>query len=305
MCIRDSTHHLLPQANVTRAEMAVFLWRYNCPDPNLGNVTTLAGNGTRGFADGPGNTAQFNNPYGVAFAPNGNIYVADTLNQRIRVTNPTTGQVTTLAGTGTEGFADGPGNTAQFNYPTGVAVAPNGTVYVADQGNHRIRAINPTTGQVTALAGSTAGFADGPGNTAQFNFPTGVAVAPNGTVYVADQENQRIRAINPTTGQVTTLAGTGAPGFADGPGNTAQFNNPYGVAVAPNGTVYVAEHDNHRIRAINPTTGQVTTLAGSNRGFADGTGTNAQFDFPYGVAVAPNGTIYVADWFNHRIRKIS
>jgi hypothetical protein len=134
-----------PQANVTRAEMAVFLWRYNCPDPNLGNVTTLAGNGTRGFADGPGNTAQFNNPYGVAFAPNGNIYVADTYNQRIRVTNPTTGQVTTLAGTGTEGFADGPGTNARFNYPTGVAVAPNGNIYVADQGNQRIRAINPTT----------------------------------------------------------------------------------------------------------------------------------------------------------------
>ncbi|MBK9295812.1 MAG: S-layer homology domain-containing protein [Candidatus Microthrix sp.] len=294
-----------PQANVTRAEMAVFLWRYNCPDPNLGNVTTLAGNGTRGFADGPGNTAQFNNPYGVAFAPNGNIYVADTLNQRIRVTNPTTGQVTTLAGTGTEGFADGPGNTAQFNYPTGVAVAPNGTVYVADQGNHRIRAINPTTGQVTTLAGSTAGFADGPGNTAQFNFPTGVAVAPNGTVYVADQENQRIRAINPTTGQVTTLAGTGTPGFADGPGNTAQFNDPTGVAVAPNGTVYVADHDNHRIRAINPTTGQVTTLAGSTAGFADGPGNTAQFLYPQGVAVAPNGTVYVGDTGNNRIRAIN
>ena len=295
-----------PQANVTRAEMAVFLWRYNCPDPNLGNVTTLAGNGTRGFADGPGNTAQFNNPYGVAFAPNGNIYVADTYNQRIRVTNPTTGQVTTLAGTGTEGFADGPGTNARFNYPTGVAVAPNGNIYVADQGNQRIRAINPTTGQVTTLAGTgTPGFADGPGNTAQFDYPTGVAVAPNGTVYVADQENQRIRAINPTTGQVTTLAGTGTEGFADGPGTNAQFNNPYGVAVAPNGTVYVADQGNQRIRAINPTTGQVTTLAGSSAGFADGPGNTAQFLYPQGVAVAPNGTVYVGDTGNNRIRAIN
>ena len=286
--------------------MAVFLWRYNCPDPNLGNVTTLAGNGTRGFADGPGNTAQFNNPYGVAFAPNGNIYVADTYNQRIRVTNPTTGQVTTLAGTGTEGFADGPGTNARFNYPTGVAVAPNGNIYVADQGNQRIRAINPTTGQVTTLAGTgTPGFADGPGNTAQFDYPTGVAVAPNGTVYVADQENQRIRAINPTTGQVTTLAGTGTEGFADGPGTNAQFNNPYGVAVAPNGTVYVADQENQRIRAINPTTGQVTTLAGSSAGFADGPGNTAQFLYPQGVAVAPNGTVYVGDTGNNRIRAIN
>ena len=296
-----------PQANTTRADMAVFLWRYNCPDPNLGNVTTLAGNGTRGFADGPGNTAQFNNPYGVAFAPNGNIYVADTYNQRIRVTNPTTGQVTTLAGTGTEGFADGPGTNAQFNNPYGVAVAPNGTVYVADRFNNRIRATNPATGEVTTLAGNgTQGFADGPGNTAQFNDPTGVAVAPNGTVYVADVINNRIRAINPTTGQVTTLAGNGTVGFADGPGNTAQFNDPTGVAVAAGGTVYVADVSNNRIRAINPTTSRVSTLAGSGtEGFADGTGTNAQFNRPYGVAVAPNGTIYVADTDNHRIRKIT
>jgi sugar lactone lactonase YvrE len=196
-----------PNNRVTRAEMAVFLWRYNCPDPNLGNVTTLAGS-TAGFADGPAATAQFNFPNGVAVAPNGTVYVADRFNNRIRATNPATGEVTTLAGNGTQGFADGPGNTAQFNDPTGVAVAPNGTVYVADVINNRIRAINPTTGQVTTLAGNgTVGFADGPGNTAQFNDPTGVAVAAGGTVYVADLSNHRIRAINPTTGQVTTLAG--------------------------------------------------------------------------------------------------
>ena len=238
-----------PQANTTRADMAVFLWRYNCPDPNLGNVTTLAGNGTRGFADGPGNTAQFNDP-------------------------------------------------------TGVAVAAGGTVYVADLSNHRIRAINPTTGQVTTLAGGTPGFADGTGDTAQFDFSFGVAVAQNGTVYVAD--SNRIRAINPTTRVVTTLAGSGTDGFADGPGTTAQFGSPYGVAVAAGGTVYVADVSNNRIRAINPTTSRVSTLAGSGtEGFADGTGTNAQFNRPYGVAVAPNGTIYVADTDNHRIRKIT
>ena len=347
-----------PNNRVTRAEMAVFLWRYNCPDPNLGNVTTLAGstagfadgpaataqfnfpngvavapngtvyvadrfnnriratnpatgevttlagNGTQGFADGPGNTAQFNDPTGVAVAPNGTVYVADVINNRIRAINPTTGQVTTLAGNGTVGFADGPGNTAQFNDPTGVAVAAGGTVYVADLSNHRIRAINPTTGQVTTLAGGTPGFADGTGDTAQFDFSFGVAVAPNGTVYVAD--SNRIRAINPTTRVVTTLAGSGTDGFADGPGTTAQFGSPYGVAVAAGGTVYVADVSNNRIRAINPTTSRVSTLAGSGtEGFADGTGTNAQFNRPYGVAVAPNGTIYVADTDNHRIRKIT
>ena len=102
---------------------------------------------------------------------------------------------------------------------------------------------------VTTLAGSTAGFADGSDTTAQFNGPTGVAVAPDGTVYIADTNNHRIRAINPTTGQVTTLAGS-TIGFADGPGNTAQFNYPFGVAVAPNGTVYLGDYFNHRIRTI-------------------------------------------------------
>jgi outer membrane protein assembly factor BamB len=158
-----------PNNQVTRAEMAVFLWRNTCPlpGPNLGIVTTLAGNGTRGFADDPGANAQFAYPAGVAVAPNGTVYVTDDDNNRIRAVNPATGAVTTLAGSGTAGFADGPSNTAQFDNPFGVTVAPNGTIYVGDSSNHRIRAINPTTGAVTTFAGSgTAGFADGPGNTA-------------------------------------------------------------------------------------------------------------------------------------------
>ncbi|MBK9295269.1 MAG: hypothetical protein IPN02_00005, partial [Candidatus Microthrix sp.] len=196
------------------------------------NVTTLAGS-TAGFADGSDTTAQFNGPTGVAVAPDGTVYIADTNNHRIRATNPTTGQVTTLAGTGIVGHADGPGDTAKFAVPFGVAVAPNGTVYVADTNNHRIRAIDPTTGSVTTVAGTdNAGYADGPGASAQFNGPTGVTVAPDGTIYVADFFNHRIRAINPTTGSVTTLAGSGS-GFADGPGDTAQFFRPFGVAVAP------------------------------------------------------------------------
>ncbi len=280
--------------------------RIRAVNPATGAVTTLAGSGTAGFADGPSNTAQFDNPFGVTVAPNGTIYVGDSSNHRIRAINPTTGQVTTLAGSGTAGFADGPSNTAQFDNPSGVAVAPGGTVYVADRNNHRIRAINPTTGAVTTLAGSTIGFADGPGNTAQFNYPFGVAVAPGGTVYVADRNNHRIRAINPTTGAVTTFAGSGTAGFADGPGNTAQFNATAGVAVAPGGTVYVTDANNHRIRAINPTTGAVTTLAGSGTaGFADGPGDTAQFTGPIGLTVAPNGTVYLGDYFNHRIRTIT
>jgi prepilin-type N-terminal cleavage/methylation domain-containing protein len=211
--------------------------------------------------------------------------------------------VSTLAGS-TSGFADGTGAAAQFRLPYGVAVDTSGTAYVADYNNHRIRKISPA-GVVSTLAGSgTAGFSDGTGTAAQFNRPYGVAVDSSGTVYVADNGNQSIRKITPA-GVVSTLAGSGTAGFSDGTGTAAQFDTPLGVAVDASGTVYVADGNNRRIRKISPA-GVVSTLAGSGTlGFSDGTGTAAQFYIPYGVAVDASGTVYVADTFNYRIRKIS
>jgi sugar lactone lactonase YvrE len=267
-----------------------------------GDVTTLAGSGTRGFADGNGTNAQFNDPYGVAVDSAGNVYVADTTNHRIRKITPS-GLVTTLAGSGTSGFADGNGTNAQFNDPSGVAVDSAGFVYVADLLNNRIRKITPS-GLVTTLAGSgEKRFADGNGTAAKFNKPYGVAVDSAGFVYVADFNNNRVRKITPG-GIVTTFAGSGTSGFADGNGTNAQFNFPIGLAVDSAGNVYVADTTNHRIRKITPS-GDVTTLAGSGTsGFADGNGTNAQFNNPSGVAVDSAGNVYVADRINHRIRKI-
>jgi len=241
----------------------------------------------------------------VAVDSSGNVYVADTDNHRIRKITPADRiedrVVSTFAGTDTRGHADGPGTEAQFNYPYGVAVDSSGNVYVADADNNRIRKITPE-GVVSTFAGSTEGSADGTATTAQFHHPTGVAVDSSSNVYVADADNNRIRKITPEGG-VSTFAGS-TEGSADGTATTARFQSPTGVAVDSEGNVYVADADNNRIRKITPE-GVVSTFAGSTEGFADGTGTEAQFNYPIDVAVDSSGNVvYVADTGNHRIRKI-
>ena len=266
-------------------------------------VSTLAGSGVAGFDDGAGNTARFHLPDGVAVDAANNVYVADNLNHRIRKITPT-GEVSTLAGSGVAGFADGAGNTAQFYYPYDVAVDAANNVYVADRFNYSVRKIAPT-GEVTTLAGNgKAGFVDGAGTAAQFNRPVGITVDASGNVYVADESNHCIRKITPT-GVVTTLAGNGSEGFVDGVGTTAQFHYPYGVAVDASDNVYVSDRFNLRIRKIT-SAGVVSTLAGNGtQGFTDGLGNAAQFDNPNGVTVDVFGNVYVADQGNHLIRKIT
>ncbi len=193
------------------------------------------------------------------------------------------------------------GHRLSLPHPTGVAVDGAGNVYVADRYNHRIRKIT-ASGVVSTLAGSASGYTDGTGTSAKFKNPTGVAVDGAGNVYVADYNNHGIRKIT-TSGVVSTLAGI-TYGYTDGTGTSAKFKNPYGVAVDGAGNVYVADRDNHRIRKIT-TSGVVSTLAGSSQGYTDGTGTSAQFAYPFGVAVDGTGNVYVADESNHRIRKIT
>ena len=266
-------------------------------DP-AGVVTTFAGSGTSGNNNGTGTAAQFFNPYGVAVDSSGNVYVADSTNNRIRKIS-STGMVTTFAGS-SFGSMNGTGTAAQFFNPNGVAVDSSGHVYVADTDNHRIRKISSAS-VVTTFAGSSAGYRDDTGTAAWFNQPQGVAVDSSGNVYVADASNNRIRKISPA-GVVTTLAGS-TSGYMDG-GSDAKFNLPSGVAVDSSGNVYVADSNNNRIRKISPT-GVVTTFAGSSQGDDDGALAAAKFNRPIGVAVDSRGNVYVADTQNNRIRKIS
>lgn len=265
-------------------------------------VSTLAGNGTYGLTNSTGTAAQFCFPEGAAVDSQGNLYVADAGNACIRKVTPA-GVVTNFTGAGL-GFVNGPLATAKFSTIEDVAFDNQGNLYVADAGNNCIRKIT-TAGMVSTLAGSgTAGFADGPGATAQFDSPNSIAIDAQGLIYVSDYDNARIRKIAPN-GIVSTLAGTGQLGFVDGAGNVAQFIRPTGLAVTAQGLVYVADFAGHRIRAIT-SAGVVSTLAGDGvRGSSDGTGASARFSAPYDVTIDSQGDIYVADMFNHCIRKVT
>lgn len=262
-------------------------------------VSTFAGNES-GYADGESIESKFALPTDVAIDSQDNIYVADRSNHRIRKITPS-GVVTTLAGS-TRGFADGTGVTAQFYYPTGIAIDNQGNIYVIDKQNTKVRKIAPN-GVVSTLAGSSYGYADGTGANAQFSNPTGIAIDNENNIYVADQNNHRIRKITPN-GMVTTFAGS-TSGFADGTGINAQFNRPTGLTIDSQGNIYITDKNNHRIRKIT-SNGVVTTLAGNGTiGTVDGTSDIAQFNNPIGLTIDYQNNIYIADSENNRIRKIT
>jgi sugar lactone lactonase YvrE len=269
-----------------------------------GDVTTIAGD-TSGNANGPALSAGFKSPYGLAVAPNGDLYVADTGNNAIRKLSG--GVVTTVAGGPTKGLVDEVGEAAQFNQPFSLALDGSGNLYVADAGNHAIRKIDlsdPARPVVSTLAGGSLGARDGALADARFNTPNDLAFGPDGNLYVADFGNNSIRAIDLIKKEVRTLAGGSLAGFRNGNGRTAAFNAPTGLAVGKDGAIYVADNQNHRIRRVTPD-GEATSLAGQRPGFADGKGDAAEFYEPTDVAVGKDGKLYVADTRNQRIRVLS
>lgn len=288
-------------------------------------VSTIAGTGIKGYKDGPGLQAQFSSPKDVALDGNGNLYVTDTINNRIRVlrpvpnTNPTRYEVETFAGSGISGFAGGPALQARFQYPSGVAVDGKGNVFVSVPNSRRIWAIRPTANTspkqytVSVFAGSRGGFLDGPALQAQFSSPRGLAMDAKGTLYVTDGTSHSVRgvqadALRPNVYSVFTLAGSGSTGFRDGTGAQALFLYPGAIEVNTDGHLFVAQKDRVRLVQSIPNTSplrySVSTIAGGKVGYQDGLAQQARFNGISGFAFGANGSLYMADGANRRVRRL-
>ena len=284
-----------------------------------GTISTIAGTGEYGFGGdgGPATEAGLQSPSRVAVDGAGNLYIADYGNHRIRKVD-STGTISTIAGTGEYGFGGdgGPAVEAELRGPRGVAVDGAGNLYIADYADNRIRKVD-SSGTISTIAGLgmwKKGFnGDGrPAVTAQLDQPADVAVDSAGNLYIADSLNRRVRKVD-SLGFISTIAGTGqhagrrGPSGDGGPATNAQLAFPTGVAVDGTGNLYIADYGHHRIRKVD-SSGTITTIAGTGTdGFRGdgGPATAASLINPYGVAVDGAGNLYIADYGNHRIRKVT
>ena len=262
---------------------------------------------------GPATQALLNFPTAVAVDDHGHLYIADTMNHRIRRIDAVTGFISTLAGVGQPRFSGdgGPSAKAGLNEPAALAV--QGTrVYIADQSNHRVRMIDLETGIIATVAGTgSAGYnGDGmPGAHASLAGPSGLAIGGDGTLYIADTFNGRIRAIDPTTGMIRTVAGDGSEYRYEGPteAGSVSLSRPAGLAVDTNGNLLITDSDNHLVRRWNRATGRIDRVAGIGEASGAGDGgpaLEAGLCYPFGIVVDWDGHVLVADTFNHRVREI-
>jgi len=285
-------------------------------DAGTGLISTVAGNGNPGFSgdNGLAINATLNNPSGLALDGAGNLYIADSNNDAVRMVSAATGVITTVAGIGGQQGRTGDGGAAtaaMLNTPNGVAFDAAGDLYIADTGNSIVRKVN-TAGTISTFAGNGTFSYSGDGQlaaAAALNSPWGLAASAAGDVYIADLNNNRIRMVN-ASGIISTVAGNGQSGFAgDGQGATlALLNNPAGVAVDAGGNLYIADSGNDVVRKVNAATGNISTIAGTgSESFGgDGGASNlASLYGPYAVALDSAADLFVADMFHNRIREIS
>jgi len=305
-----------------------------------GTITTVAGNGIRGFSGdgGPATSATLNEASGVAVDTSGNLFIADMSNNRVRKVDAS-GTITTVAGNGTRGFFGdgGPATSATLYEPSGVAVDTSGNLFIADMWNNRVRKVD-AFGLITTVAGS--GQADistggvpyplacpsplgllcvpyvavsllgdgGPAVAARLSAPTSVTIDDAGNLFIADTRHYRIRKVD-ASGLITTVAGDGTEGFSGdgGPATSARLSYPYGVAVDTFGNLFIADVGAQRVRKVGAS-GTITTVAGNGAyGFSGdgGPAANARLSGPHGVALDTSGNLFIADTFNNRVRKVA
>lgn len=295
------------------------------------SITTIAGSGLTGPSNGGfggdnglATEAQLNFPSNIVVDSFGNIYIADTFNNRVRMVMTGTQVITTVAGDGTEAFGGDNelANAAQLQNPIDVAISKHGDLYITDSNNNRVRKVTLDTGVITTIAGSgsfghsNGDFAGDGGiaTNAKLNYPTGVTVDKTGNVYIADSYNHRIRKVINPTGVITTVAGSGITGPGNGSfggdgglATAARLNFPTGVDVDGVGNIYIADNGNHRIRKVIASTGVITTVSGTGVSGYSGDGgiaLEAQLSAPSAIVLDQEGKLYVADQSNHRIRVI-
>jgi streptogramin lyase len=287
-------------------------------DLKTGTISTVAGTGSKGY-DGDGGAASkatFNEPYAVAVADNGDLYVADRLNAVVRKIDGETGVVTTVAGDGKKGYGGdgGKATAAQLTEPNDVSLDGKGGLLIADVADWRVRRLDLKTGVISTFAGvgRVRALLDrehvgdgGPATKAVLAGARAVCVDGKGNTYICEREGNCIRKVD-DKGVISTLAGTRAKGAADGPGDKATFNGPKGVRCDRSGNVYVVDTENHSIRKIDAKKGDVTTVAGGRKGSGGDAGDarEAGLDRPHGCCLDADGVLYIADTNNHRLRRV-
>jgi DNA-binding beta-propeller fold protein YncE len=288
-------------------------------DTKSGIITTVAGNGKKGFGGdgGKATEAMLNEPYGIELDQDGNLFIVDRLNYCIRKVDAKTGTIATVAGTGGKSGYDGDGGLATKSLlvePNGIALDGKGKLFIADVAGHRVRVVDLIAGTIATLAGNGKGVTvgdGGPVEQATFNGPRALAVHPDGSLLVVERNGNSVRRIDLKNGVVARFAGTGKKGYTGDGGKAldAAFDGPKEIDIDKDGNVYVVDTENEAIRRIDAKSGMITTVAGKGRTKTPGLGdggppTDATLGRPHGVAIGPDGAIYIGDTNSHRVRRV-